>query len=201
MTGAWRSRSACLGADPELFYPELDDEGRPVGGDNHGREGKAICESCPVRLPCLVDALTTGEKIGIRGGHSLETARRWLLRPLATCPHDPTRLPEVCGCSWCRKVAPPSATVADRNGPGATHGLRVTYNRGCRCAPCTWSATPDAQRLAAAGIGTPDWWAAHGPGAGSSADVLVALRHGWVPDFASDDPDMNPLTVPLGETA
>ena len=30
-----------------------------------------------------------------------------------------------------------------RNGPGATHGLRATYNRGCRCVACRWAAADD----------------------------------------------------------
>lgn len=37
--------------------------------------------------------------------------------------------------------------VLNRNGPGATHGLRVTYNRGCRCRPCRFAMKDDVARI------------------------------------------------------
>ena len=51
--------AACLGADPDLFFP-------PPGDD--GAEAKAICASCPVRSECYELACANGEKAGIWGG-------------------------------------------------------------------------------------------------------------------------------------
>jgi hypothetical protein len=51
--------AACLGVDPEQFFPPE--------GDN-GAEAKAICASCPVRSECYDLACANGEKAGIWGG-------------------------------------------------------------------------------------------------------------------------------------
>jgi WhiB family redox-sensing transcriptional regulator len=40
----WRTRARCLGADPELFFPER-------GAST--RVAKAICGTCPVQTECL----------------------------------------------------------------------------------------------------------------------------------------------------
>lgn len=127
---SWFARAACRGADPNIWFPTLDDT------DNHGRQAKLICTTCPVRLDCLVDALQRNEDGGIWGGAG-EDQRRGLARTLPAATHDPDRLPDVCGCSWCTSVrALFAGELVDRNGPGATHGRRVTYNRGCRCFAC-----------------------------------------------------------------
>lgn len=55
----WRKEGACLDADPDLFFP---DQGVP------NKEGRAICESCPVQTECLTFALENGERHGIWGG-------------------------------------------------------------------------------------------------------------------------------------
>lgn len=132
---SWFARAACLGLDPNLWFPETI-EGE---GDNHGRHAKAICATCPVQLDCLVDALARNEDGGIWGGAG-EPTRRALGRTLADATHDPTVLPEVCGCGWCAMVwAFRAGEVIDCNGSGATHGIRATYNNGCRCGACTFS--------------------------------------------------------------
>jgi hypothetical protein len=51
--------AACLGANPDLFFP-------PEGDD--GAEAKAICASCPIRSECYDLACANGEKAGIWGG-------------------------------------------------------------------------------------------------------------------------------------
>jgi WhiB family redox-sensing transcriptional regulator len=56
---AWHLRAACLGVDPELFYPER-------GGNSV--EPKKVCRGCPVREPCLEFAVTNNERYGIWGG-------------------------------------------------------------------------------------------------------------------------------------
>lgn len=69
----WQSRGACVGIDPDLFFPErgtsLDDP-------------KAVCRDCPVRADCLAWAIANGEKFGVWGGCS-ERERRRLRRTLA----------------------------------------------------------------------------------------------------------------------
>lgn len=130
---SWFARAACAGADPNTWFPETGD------GDNHGREAKAICATCPVQLDCLVDALERNEDSGIWGGAG-EPIRRAFGRVLHTVTHDPTVLPDVCGCEWCACVRSfRDGDVIDCNGPEATHGLRATYNNGCRCGPCRFA--------------------------------------------------------------
>ena len=63
----WQDRAACLGMDPDLFFPER-------GAST--REAKSICRSCPVRVDCLEFALANGEKFGIWGGMSERERRR-----------------------------------------------------------------------------------------------------------------------------
>jgi len=48
----WRSRAACLGADPELFFPAA--EGGPVY-DAQVAAAKAMCARCPVTAECLAE--------------------------------------------------------------------------------------------------------------------------------------------------
>lgn len=56
---AWMERAVCPQTDPETFYPE---KGYST------RDGKAVCNSCPVRLQCLAYALSNDEEFGIWGG-------------------------------------------------------------------------------------------------------------------------------------
>jgi WhiB family redox-sensing transcriptional regulator len=131
---SWFERAACKGADPNIWFPAKSDG--TDDSDNHGRQAKAICATCPVRLDCLVDALQRNEDGGIWGGAG-EPTRRALVRVLPAATHQPDDLPDVCGCAWCELVAAFFAgDVIDSNGPGATHYHRVTYGRGCRCFAC-----------------------------------------------------------------
>jgi WhiB family redox-sensing transcriptional regulator len=49
----WQDRAACVGVDPELFFP-------PLG--HNGAEARAVCGKCPVLLQCrdYVDAMEEG---------------------------------------------------------------------------------------------------------------------------------------------
>lgn len=78
----WRTQAACLGRDPELFFPHPSD-----------REGEdaavAVCWGCPVEADCLAHALRL-EKRSQRVqplGHL-----GWLLGP-RTGTHGPTHTP------------------------------------------------------------------------------------------------------------
>ena len=68
--GAWLTRAACRGMDPELFFPERGEPTEPA---------KAVCAGCPVRGECLDYALTNVERFGIWGGLS-ERERRAIRR-------------------------------------------------------------------------------------------------------------------------
>src|SRR5436853_374775 len=51
---SWRSRGACRGLDPVIFYPVTEDE---------ADEAKAVCSTCSVRQQCLDYALVKGESV------------------------------------------------------------------------------------------------------------------------------------------
>jgi WhiB family transcriptional regulator, redox-sensing transcriptional regulator len=70
MNQQWRSKAACQGLDPEIFYP-LDEEDTD--------EATAVCATCTVRESCLEHALGYREKEGVWGGAS-ERERRRIIR-------------------------------------------------------------------------------------------------------------------------
>jgi WhiB family redox-sensing transcriptional regulator len=67
----WRDRAACLGVDPELFFPD----------GNAGRallqieEAKTFCRRCEVAQTCLKWAMESGQDAGVWGGLSSEERR------------------------------------------------------------------------------------------------------------------------------
>jgi WhiB family redox-sensing transcriptional regulator len=67
---AWRGKAACKGVDPELFYPIRD---------SYAEDAKAVCQQCPVRVPCLEYALASNETEGVWGGLT-KRERRFILR-------------------------------------------------------------------------------------------------------------------------
>jgi WhiB family transcriptional regulator, redox-sensing transcriptional regulator len=66
----WRMAGACRGLNPDIFYPDEDDEADVA---------KAICESCVVQVACLEHALLRREKVGVWGG-ATERERRRMIR-------------------------------------------------------------------------------------------------------------------------
>ena len=70
MTKSWRDKGACRGIDPDVFYPDLDED---------AEEAKAICAVCVVRQACLEHALASREKEGVWGG-ATERERRRIIR-------------------------------------------------------------------------------------------------------------------------
>jgi WhiB family redox-sensing transcriptional regulator len=70
MNMSWRTKAACQGLDPAIFYPASEDD---------GDEAKAICATCPVRQPCLEYALANRERDGVWGG-ATEKERRRIIR-------------------------------------------------------------------------------------------------------------------------
>jgi WhiB family transcriptional regulator, redox-sensing transcriptional regulator len=64
---SWQIQANCLGADPDLFFPER-------GGNEMA--AKEICRGCVVREECLEYSLANGEKFGIWGGMTDRERRR-----------------------------------------------------------------------------------------------------------------------------
>jgi WhiB family redox-sensing transcriptional regulator len=72
----WREAGACLGADPDLFFP-VSQAGLAV---DQIKTAKSVCASCRVREACLRFALDTKETDGIWGGTTPDERRRELRR-------------------------------------------------------------------------------------------------------------------------
>lgn len=71
----WRSRAACVGADPEIFFPI----GTMGPGLREVARAVTICHGCPVSATCLDWALRSRQEFGVWGG-TTEEDRRLLLR-------------------------------------------------------------------------------------------------------------------------
>lgn len=71
-----KPEAACIGADPEIFFPVGE-----IGSANllQIEEAKTYCRRCPIKRGCLEDALIRGTQYGVWGGTS-EADRRNLLR-------------------------------------------------------------------------------------------------------------------------
>lgn len=67
----WRSRSACLDEDPELFFPT----GNTGPALLQIEDAKAVCARCPVHMECLRWAMTIGVSDGVWGGHAADEIR------------------------------------------------------------------------------------------------------------------------------
>jgi WhiB family transcriptional regulator, redox-sensing transcriptional regulator len=67
-TTSWRELGRCKDEDPDVFYPEDDED--------PGEEAKAICAMCMVRETCLESAIATREKLGVWGGATARERRR-----------------------------------------------------------------------------------------------------------------------------
>jgi WhiB family transcriptional regulator, redox-sensing transcriptional regulator len=72
----WRQRAACLGEDPELFFPAAT---AGLAVQFQAVQAKAVCARCPVADRCLAQALAFGDEAGIWGGLD-EAERRELAR-------------------------------------------------------------------------------------------------------------------------
>ncbi|MBC7271164.1 MAG: WhiB family transcriptional regulator [Streptomyces sp.] len=75
----WLRSAACVGEDPELFFP--------VGTSGPALRdiaaAKRVCARCPVITDCLVYALDSGQTSGVWGG-TCEEERGALLRTTRT---------------------------------------------------------------------------------------------------------------------
>ena len=64
----WRAASACLSADPELFFPIS----QGAIADRQISRALRVCAGCTVRQQCLDFAMQTAEAHGIWGGTTPE---------------------------------------------------------------------------------------------------------------------------------
>lgn len=62
----WRDFALCRDLPGDMFFP--DDHETPA-------PAKKVCYQCPVRRPCLVEAMVNGEKWGVWGGLSARERR------------------------------------------------------------------------------------------------------------------------------
>ena len=83
---SWRDRAACLGVDPELFFP--------IGNTGPAllqiEEAKAVCRRCAVVEPCLSWAVESRQEDGVWGGLSADERRAVKRRNARARRADPT---------------------------------------------------------------------------------------------------------------
>ena len=79
----WRGGAACVGEDPELFFPASTFGPRM----SQAEEARSICRRCPVTTDCLVWALDAGIEDGVWGGRT-EEERRTLRRRRSQTQHS-----------------------------------------------------------------------------------------------------------------
>lgn len=137
--------AACIDRPDVNFFPEHEQGGSAL-------PARKVCAQCPALVACLEGALERREDVGIWGGAG-EATRRGLARAWRVRHVDPGRWDRALTRHIARldnlEAAGRLSTVPveNTNGPGATHGLRVTYNRGCRCRPCRWSTKDDVAAI------------------------------------------------------
>lgn len=71
--GDWRQHAACIGADPELFFPPPS-----RSGPSRLSEARRYCNVCPVRAECRAAGLSraSSEIYGVWGGLPPKQLRR-----------------------------------------------------------------------------------------------------------------------------
>lgn len=79
----WREHAACNGMDTDLWFP-VSETPKTQQQLRQIRIAKNTCKACPVRMDCLLYALTTSQRHGIWGGMT-ESERR---RPRARAIRD-----------------------------------------------------------------------------------------------------------------
>lgn len=69
----WRTKALCKDWD----FKKRGDPWHPKSESQlAAMEGKNLCGGCPVRFDCLIDAVTSDTKHGIRGGATPDERRR-----------------------------------------------------------------------------------------------------------------------------
>lgn len=78
----WVSDAACLGMDPNLFFPDRGTSKKTI------KEIKKLCGSCVVNTQCLDYAIETHQRIGFWGGKS-DQERRAIVRDRKKTSNNP----------------------------------------------------------------------------------------------------------------
>lgn len=53
--------------EPQKFFGDTQDEDEPYD-DEHMQEAIALCQECPIKIECLIQALQNNETHGVWGG-------------------------------------------------------------------------------------------------------------------------------------
>ena len=69
----------CAETDPDLFFPE------GTNPQKQAKEAKQVCAICPLKAPCLEEALYSNEYMGIWGG-TTASERKALRKALGIAP-------------------------------------------------------------------------------------------------------------------
>lgn len=75
----WRQRAACVGTDPESYFP-INEAGSSPGDDQLIAAAKAVCRTCPVTAQCLEFALSHRSTHGVWGGLTGDERQRIIKR-------------------------------------------------------------------------------------------------------------------------
>jgi len=143
---AWRTRAECLGMNHNPFFADLEERSL--------RKALAICEQCPVRTPCLEDALSYGSQsqYGVRGGTTPKQRmgmlrRRGRVRAGRPPQHGTTTSyrNRGCRCTACTQAQADYMRrrrnrIKGRDVPDHVHGENGYRNYGCRCDECRTAA-------------------------------------------------------------
>ena len=106
----WRQKAACIGTDPESFFP-VNEEGTNPGDQQLIAQAKAVCGGCTVRAQCLEFALAQRSTHGVWAGTTGEQRRRLIHRGKAAMPKPP---PDTELVERARKGLPVQVAFVDR---------------------------------------------------------------------------------------
>ncbi|MFF3890384.1 WhiB family transcriptional regulator [Streptomyces sp. NPDC001914] len=80
----WRGKAACVGEDPELFFPLSDSP----AAESSASQARAVCRRCPVLLLCRAWAIDQGEDDGIWGATTASQRRAIRRASLESLPRN-----------------------------------------------------------------------------------------------------------------
>lgn len=72
--GRWQDHAACRGLDPQIFFPDDDED------ETAAASARSICATCRVREACLEYAVGRREPSGVWGGATDRERRRIIRR-------------------------------------------------------------------------------------------------------------------------
>lgn len=93
MNGDWRNSAACIGPDPELFFPVGE---KSQADRDQIQEAKQFCVKCLVTAQCFNYAMETHQDTGVWGGTSAEE-RRAIRRRIARASYQRRSAPPFSG--------------------------------------------------------------------------------------------------------